>query len=818
MELQVLIVVRKGGKYLLVEDPSSKLLNFPCKLVDSSQAQNDIISTAQTFLDEVLCVSTKLKGVLKISHRLPPPNSILLPSLIAIIVAEEVKSKTDLGAPRVTPHWLTAADVQSLGNGVDHLSNGVISHIEAGVTIHPLELIETICANGVRRISGSLERQMLEESNYGQFELDQIAEEFVSQCGSPSGLMNYNEFRSLILKLGMPESHTRHCFRALSTSGVGLTLQELQLGLCALDPTTPHGAIPGQLRCQFIYRFYNTSGKGLLTFSDFKNMYRDICTQKKTTLSDNEFELLSIENWKHFGVPQTQTVSMNKFLTVVGQLKLRGTSVLFRLPQSPVKRQEDPYTYPNRPSCPSPIPMSLLPPSKTNDVTGEDSEDERMDVSEHTDSGNTEQDDHSQTQKETNVLSLKSTPSITVEGEDYIPPQSSFTIATHSVKVRRSGALSDVHTLWELVGTGAVSGSVEEILEHHKPSFDRLPSINAFDKSSKSNEMLSGLRYFEHALRDDGRGKPKGAFSWGAIDMTSVARCFLNLCSQAVDVCASESRLIEVNSPCYVLGDLHGNFHDLVCFEKVLWRMGPVLTPASFLFLGDYVDRGDFGFEVVAYLLAQKLLMPNKFLLIRGNHEIRDVQQSFTYKTECHEKFGSELGEDVWEATNTVFDRMPVAAVIDKKIFCVHGGIPHPDHGGGYISAINDIPTNLSNPSEDCPLAWEIMWNDPVRQDDENEDESLREELSLNSGFVDNDSRGTAYSFSSKALDSFLKRNDLSHVIRAHEVKEAGFQLQQNGRLLTVFSSSHYCGSTNEAACVLVDNKKIRTIRLDTRS
>ena len=74
-------------------------------------------------------------------------------------------------------------------------------------------------------------------------------------------------------------------------------------------------------------------------------------------------------------------------------------------------------------------------------------------------------------------------------------------------------------------------------------------------QQSKSNEMLSGLRYFEHALKDNGRGQPKPSFSWGAVDMASVARCFIELCSKAVDVFSSEPRLLDVSSPTYVLGE-----------------------------------------------------------------------------------------------------------------------------------------------------------------------------------------------------------------------------------------------------------------------
>ncbi|XP_043211835.1 serine/threonine-protein phosphatase PP1-2-like [Amphibalanus amphitrite] len=157
---------------------------------------------------------------------------------------------------------------------------------------------------------------------------------------------------------------------------------------------------------------------------------------------------------------------------------------------------------------------------------------------------------------------------------------------------------------------------------------------------------------------------------------------------------------------------------------------------------------------------------------------------------------------------------MPLAAVIDNKIFCVHGGIPPPTIDGGKISAINRIPCPLPRPETQSPLAWEIMWNDPISMGAVSS-ETL-DELRENDGFIDNYRRGTAHMFSSEGLDRFLARNELSHVVRAHEVQQAGFQLQQKGRLLTVFSSSRYCGGSNEAACVLADCHKLRTIRLDT--
>lgn len=186
----------------------------------------------------------------------------------------------------------------------------------------------------------------------------------------------------------------------------------------------------------------------------------------------------------------------------------------------------------------------------------------------------------------------------------------------------------------------------------------------------------------------------------------------------------------------------------------------------------------------------------------------------FLFGSECVQKFGAALGEEVWNVINAVFDALPLAAIVDDKIFCVHGGIPLPSQGGGFVSSIDSIPSDLSEPETQSQLAWELMWGDPLRPEDVNP--NVIDELKKNEGFVSNDRRGTAHLFSSDALDAFLSRNGLSHVIRAHEVQQSGFQVQQKGKLLTVFSSSHYCGGSNEAACILAHQNKLRTIRLDT--
>jgi Calcineurin-like phosphoesterase len=194
-----------------------------------------------------------------------------------------------------------------------------------------------------------------------------------------------------------------------------------------------------------------------------------------------------------------------------------------------------------------------------------------------------------------------------------------------------------------------------------------------------------------------------------------------------------EPRVTFIQSPAYVFGDIHGNLEDLHFFSDNMWRLGMSLVAGNFLFLGDYVDRGMSCLECVAYLLAMKLLLPHKVFLLRGNHETRDVngweehygERSFIYQ--CRARFGDDLGYRIWEQTNQVFDRMPLAAVIDQDIFCVHGGIPRPIGAGETrIQDILSVPkvAGINPPYEHedddyQQVASDCIWSDPASEEQE---------------------------------------------------------------------------------------------------
>ncbi|XP_032239117.2 uncharacterized protein LOC116618970 [Nematostella vectensis] len=627
-------------------------------------------------------------------------------------------------------------------------------------------------------------RKLVDAAHFGKLEQEFIRKVFHKYVSPDASGLNCEQFTSLMSELGIAPQKATDFFRAFDTEKEGsVNYKRILHGLAAMEPITPHGGPSGELRCRYIFYYYNKEKPGLLNYNEFRSLVRDIRLAKGKSISDKDVDEEARNSATLFGDEVKDALPLVDFLESVGSLKFRGTSTLFRLPQSIVKlAQEDLF--------------KGLVGSESNDGAVKWGK-KRKSVS-------------SEFEETCMDLVDKGFPTDVMQ-------KPSYDLAIHSVKVRRSGMLSDVSALWDMRDTEAISGSTAVHLEGKRYNIARMPSVNTFNKQSDANQMLAALRYFERPIKSSAAtklGAGKEGFAWGVVEMGALANCLLSVCRSLREVVMEEPRMLRVQSPVYVLGDLHGNFRDLVCFEKLLWRMGPVLTPSNFLFLGDYVDRGENGVEVVAYLFSQKLLAPTKFFLIRGNHEYRTIQKLFTFKRECHAKFGDEVGQEVWKAINSVFDVLPLAATIDDKVFCVHGGIPMPSHGSGLLKAIDEVPVLLDEPEKQNELAWELMWGDPLRGQDTTPE--LEKEMSEHDGFVHNKRRGTAHVFSAHALDAFLERNDLSHVIRAHEVQQAGFQVQQNGRLLTVFSSSGYCGGANEAACILADRSRLRTIRLDT--
>lgn len=148
-------------------------------------------------------------------------------------------------------------------------------------------------------------------------------------------------------------------------------------------------------------------------------------------------------------------------------------------------------------------------------------------------------------------------------------------------------------------------------------------------------------------------------------------------------------------------GDIHGQFYDL----KELFKVGGDVPETSYLFMGDFVDRGYYSVETFLLLLALKVRYPDRITLIRGNHESRQITQVYGFYDECMRKYGSPA---VWRYCTEIFDYLSLSAIIDGRIFCVHGGLSPSIQ---YLDQIRSIDRKQEVP-HDGPMC-DLLWSDP---------------------------------------------------------------------------------------------------------
>lgn len=253
------------------------------------------------------------------------------------------------------------------------------------------------------------------------------------------------------------------------------------------------------------------------------------------------------------------------------------------------------------------------------------------------------------------------------------------------------------------------------------------------------------------------------------------------LITKAKEVIQSQPVFLELGSPINVLGDIHGQYTDLLR----LFDYGGYPPSHNYLFLGDYVDRGKQSIEVICLLMAYKIRYPLNFFILRGNHEAEKINRQYGFYDECKKRYSIRL----WKKFIDLFNWLPIAALIDDKIFCVHGGLS-PDLN--KIEQLYEIkrPTDIP----DSGLLCDLLWSDPSDKPDT---------------WMESD-RDVSFLFSKKVIKQFLDTNSLDLICRAHQVMEDGYEFFGDRTLITVFSAPDYMGEFDNCAAMMIVDENLK--------
>ena len=252
------------------------------------------------------------------------------------------------------------------------------------------------------------------------------------------------------------------------------------------------------------------------------------------------------------------------------------------------------------------------------------------------------------------------------------------------------------------------------------------------------------------------------------------------LIDKSLPIIKEQKMLVELEAPLHVCGDIHGQYYDLLRIFEHCGYPGEF----NYLFLGDYVDRGKQSLETVCLLLCYKIKFPDKVTLLRGNHESSVTNRIYGFYDECKRRYNVRI----WRSFTDLFNYLPVAAIIDEKILCMHGGLS-PELKN--LQNIQDItrPTDIP----DTGLLCDLLWSDP--------DKDVVE--------YDENDRGVSVIFGEKIVQDFNKKNDLDLIIRAHQVVDDGYEFFAQRQLITIFSAPNYCGEFDNSAGIMIIDESL---------
>lgn len=259
-----------------------------------------------------------------------------------------------------------------------------------------------------------------------------------------------------------------------------------------------------------------------------------------------------------------------------------------------------------------------------------------------------------------------------------------------------------------------------------------------------------------------------------------------DLAYAASQVMTKEPSLLTISPPVNVCGDIHGQYKDLL----EIFRMAgdPKMPMNKYLFLGDYIDRGNQGMECIVLLLCYKIKYPNRVYLLRGNHECPRINMTYGFFAECHQLYRNI---QLFQSMNDMFDHMPLAAEVGNLLL-LHGGIS-PELTNTQMIMDIERPLNVPEKGFICDL----LWADPSDKIDKYSERNLN-------------GRGTSISYGREAVEEFLEQNPkYKAIVRAHEEVPMGFESKWDGKLYTVFSAPLYPNyrGTNEGTFLYIKDR-----------